>query len=256
MADDNDDANDIGLDEAIEVLQQQDPSDVADALDSRAHSVYQEIYDDGHEAGLGEINRKYEKLESERDELKSKLESRDEELEQLREESPDTDELYSQWEEQELQPVQEELQDLRSRVRQSSRKDAKRTVVDHLESELGDEFLAETVVERHADRISVDDNGEVEFKRPNGTPYATRSDQDPAELFAKDVVEQVPERYRTQNEQGGPRSTDGTNGEGSPAETSGMTRADLSDPAKAAKFRQEFDSREEFEEAVQQLPES
>lgn len=255
MADD--DEQTTGLDEAIETLQEHDPDAVADALDSRAHSIYQTIYDDGHEAGLGEINRKYDKAQDRIGELESKLDSRSEEIENLREESPDTDELYSQWEEQELQPVQEELQDLRSRVRESSRKDAKRSVVDHIEDEVGDEFLAETVVERHADRISVDDNGETEFLRPNGTPYATRSDQDPAKLFAKDVVEQIPERYRTQNEQGGPRSTDGTDGQpsGNPS-NNGMTRADLADPQKAAKFRQEFDSPEAFEEAVQQLPES
>ena len=254
MSDDEPESDTVStLDEAIDVLSQHDAAEVADRL---PQPVYQEAYDDGHEAGLGEINRKYDKAQSEVEDLREQVEAKEQELQQLREESPDTDELYSQWEEQELQPVREELDSLRSRVKESSRKEAKREVIDRVADEIGDEFLAETVVERHRERINVTDNGEVEFLREGGNPYATRSDQNPADLFARDVVEQIPEPYRNQNQQGGPRSTEGTTENGQATSHNGTTRSELaSSPSKMADFRRQFDSSEKFQEAYESLPE-
>lgn len=252
---DDDSANDVSdLDQAIEALQQHDAEEVADALDSKAHSVYQTIHDDGRQNGKNEIKRKKEDAEQRAEELESKLQAKQEEVEQLREEQPDTDQLYEQWKEQELQPVKEELGSLKNRVKESSRKEAQRSVRKHVADEVGDEELADAFLAKHRDRIKVNGQGEVDFLRPNGQPYATRSDQDPAELFAQDVVEQIPERYRTQNEQGGPRSTEKTATNGH-SQGDGLTRKDLAnDPMKMAEFRKQYDSEEEFSEALDSLP--
>lgn len=257
MADDDGDQT-TGLDEKIEALQDHDPEEVADALDNGYHPVWQTIFDGGRDNGKKEIGRKHKNAQDRIETLETKVEQKENELETLREEQPDLDEAYDQWEENELQPVKEKLSGLQERVRSQAKKEARQRVQSHVEQEVGDDFLADTVTAKHRDRIKVNEDGEAQFMRPDGNnPYATRSDQDPAKLMAQDIVEQIPEPYRNQNEQGGPRSTDGTNGEASSAEASGLTRAEIfTDTTKAAEFRSKFDSQEEFEEAVQQLPEN
>lgn len=248
----------MSLDEAIDTIKGHDPEEVASALDSQVHRVWQEIHDDGRKAGRSEVERKFDNATSKVEDLESQLEQKEQELEALREEQPDLEDAYEKWKKNELSPVQEQLSSLRDRVRTQTRKEAEQRVKSFIEQEVGDEFLADTVVHKFNDNIEVTEDGDVKFMRPGvGMPYESGSGEDPAKLMAQDIVEEIPESYRNKSEQGGPRSTEGTTGRNGASSTSGKTRQEIaSSPSEMAQFRKNFDTAEEFEEAWSQLPES
>ena len=176
----------------------------AEALQSEAQSAYQTIYDDGHQDGLGQATGERDRLKEQKDELGEKLSAREEELQQLREETPDAEDLRRQWEKNELQPLKDELDSLRSRTRELNQERALSQVEKRIRDEVANEWVAEKLVDDARDRVDVSGE-EPTFLRPDGqTPYATAGDQDPADAFADDLLSEVPEDLQapTRNESG------------------------------------------------------
>jgi chromosome segregation ATPase len=169
---------------------------VAEALKAEAQSVYQVAYDNGHQDGLGEAEGKAGRFKEQRDELEEKLNAREEELQQLREETPDAEELRRQWEESELQPLKEKLEQKDSRLRSLNEERALSKIQQRIQGEVASEWVAEKLVDDARDRV--DTSGEEPtYLRPDGqTPYATASDQDPADAFAEDLLSEVPSDLR------------------------------------------------------------
>lgn len=176
--------------------------ELANALQEEAQSVYQVAYDDGHTDGLGEAEGKASRFKEQRDELEEKVEAYEQELEELREETPDAEELRRQWEENELQPVKEDLEQARSRLGELNEERALSNVEKRIRDEVKNEWVAERLVENARDRVDTSGD-EPTYLRPDGqTPYATAGDQDPADAFADDLLSEVPDDLRASRNDG------------------------------------------------------
>jgi len=204
--------------EALDTLRESFDSEeaAAEALQQHAQPIYQKAYDNGHQDGLGEAEGKASRFKEQRDELEEQVGALNEELESLREEKPDAEELRRQWEENELQPLKEELENKQSRLQDLNEDRALSAVEKRIRDEVANEWVAERLVQNARDRVDTSGD-EPTYLRPDGqTPYATAGDQDPADAFADDLLSEVPDDLRAS------RSDGSDFGNGDPG--SGVTR--------------------------------
>jgi hypothetical protein len=190
--------------DALDTLRESFDSEAAaaEALQEHAQPIYQAAYDDGHQDGLGEAEGKADRFREQRDELKEQIAAYKEELEELREETPDAEELRRQWEENELQPLKEELEQKQSRLSELTQDRALSKVEERIRDEVKNEWVAEKLVRDAQDRVDTSGD-EPKFLRPDGqTPYATAGDQDPADAFADDLLSEVPDDLRASRNDG------------------------------------------------------
>jgi len=202
--------------EALNTLRESFDSEetAAEALQEHAQPVFQVAYDRGHDKGMGKLNGERDRLREQKGELEDKLEAREEELQQLREETPDAESLREQWEENELQPLKEKLEQKDSRLRSLNEERALSKIQQRIQGEVASEWVAEKLVDEARDRV--DTSGEEPtYLRPDGqTPYATASDQDPADAFAEDLLSEVPSDLRDTARNDGSDFGNGNPGDG------------------------------------------
>ena len=226
------------------------PDAFASALQEQSQRHYQAVYDQGHKAGFGEVNRKLEQAQAKLEEREQSLESTQSELEQLREETPDAESLRQQWEERELQPLKEQAQTYKERYTQARRNEALQRVKDHLSDEVADPWVAEKLASEAQQRVDVSDDG-VRYLRPDGqAPYAASDSQDAAKLMADDLLSEVPEPLRAnkRNANGSRYKGNANTGVGS------KPKSEYSRSEKAEFFAEKRAAGEDPGEAWSQLP--
>ena len=236
------------------------PEAFADALQSQAQPYFQEPFNRGHSTATGDKSETINELQSQVADLQGKLEQKDDQIQTLQEEKPDVDEAVQSVRENELQPVREELESLKSELSQSARRDAKRRVQERLADQLGDDFLAESIVNSRLsdDHIQVTDEFSARFLQDpeRGVPLDA-GENDPADIMADRLLEEVPDKYKATKEQGGKRSTQPSlNQNGQQPSSGGFTKAQLrDDPSAMGKFFEQFEGdQEEAVQAFQNLP--
>ena len=222
----------------------------AEALQSEAQPLYQSIYDEGHQDGLGEATGKADRFREQKEELEQKLEVKEEEIEQLREETPDAEELRRQWEENELQPLEEKLEQKQSRLSELNESRALDRIEQRIRDQVANEWVAEKLVQDAKDRV--DTSGEdPTYLRPDGqTPYAVSGDQDPADAFAEDLLSEVPDDLQAQRNDGS-GFENGQPGQG----VKRKAKADISREERAEMYEQWRQNGKDPNEEWEKLPE-
>lgn len=227
-----------------------DPSDFADALKSEAHSYFQEPFNRGHSTAAGQKSETIDELEEEVASLKSDLQQREEQIQTLKEEDSDVEAAVESFRESEYEPLKEQHEQLRSRLQTKAKQEGIQQVQKRVAEELGDDFLAESIVSAKLDgHIDVSEDFEPRFLQDpeNGVPVQA---DDPAEALANNLLEQVPDKYKPNQEQGGQRS-DSTGQSLQQSGTQGMTKESVD----LGEFASQYDGTpQEAAEAYQQLP--
>lgn len=228
-----------------------DPSDFADALKSEAHSYFQEPFNRGHSTAAGQKSEDIDELQEQVASLQSELQQKEDQIQTLKDEDSDVEAAVESFRESEYDPLKEEHQQLKSRLAEKAKQEGRQKVQSRLADELGDEFLAESLVNAHLDgHIGVSDDFEPQFLQDpdNGVPVQA---DDPADALATDLLEQVPDKYKPSQEQGGQRADSSRSMQG--ATSQGMTKADTD----LGEFASQYDGTpEEAAQAYQQLPDS
>jgi len=209
-----------------------DPDAFTKALHSSKPSLYQSVYDEGHQAGLGKVNGERDRYKDKAESLEARVDTLESELEAAREEQPDLESLRQTWEEEELRPLKEKAEELNKRLTSTREDSVLQSVEKRIRDKVANEWVAERLTREARDRIDVSGESPT-FYRPDGqTPYAAAEGQDARDLFAEDLLGSIPDDLRA------PSKAQGTgfqNGQGGSAK--GVTKATLnSDKAKKAAF--------------------
>jgi len=239
--------------DALEQVQNSfdDPEVFADALKSEAHSYFQEPFNRGHSTAAGQKSEDIDELQEQVASLKSDLEQKDDQIQTLKDEDSDVEAAVQSFRESEYEPLKEQHQQLKNRLADKARQDGRQQVQSRLADKLEDDFLAESLVNAHLDgHVDVGDDFEPQFMQDPDAGVPVQA-EDPAEALANKLLEQVPDKYKSNAEQGGQRSDSSTTTMRRESSAQGMTKANTD----LGEFATQFDGTpDEAAEAYKNLP--
>lgn len=236
-----------------------DAESFADALNDEAQSFHQEIFNRGHSTATSQKKDDIQDLQGKVADLEEQVSTKEEQIEQLKEDQPDIDEAIESVREEEVRPLKEKHQQLKERLTTQAKREGRQAVKQRLMDQGLDEWTADAALERHLNgHVDVGDDFEPRFLQDpqNEVPVSADDEEAPA-VLADRILDAVPDKYKPDTEQGGPRSTSGKNrsGENGTVETDGLTKSEvLSSDQKTAEFFGQFDNADDAQEALNQLP--
>ena len=162
---------------ALETLKGADPKELAEAMQSGAHTHYQAIYQKGFSTAHNESKTKLEEKDAEIERVKAEATAKDTELTKLREKTPDVDAVRQEYEakltakEEEKKKAIEEAEQRVSEVH-GSRFDAELSAA-LVTAGVEPDYAKEVLVPKYRNRRKVEKDGTVKFYDDDGsTPLA------------------------------------------------------------------------------------
>lgn len=198
------------MDELIQALQTYETEGseanrdaVLSALQSKAHGVYQAVFDKGHRNATARLNDQKEALEGQVARLTSELETAQTRLEEATSNQPDVSAIHQQYKD-EIKGLKEEHKDALDNLRAANVAEKREGAKARLKALLAsDDFgvdsdYADLQVERAADRIRVTDEGGIEILQAGkDIPYSPGEGQDALSLLATEIRNGTPEKFVT-----------------------------------------------------------
>lgn len=196
------------MDEALDALQEQDPQEVASALESKAPDVYKQIRNPAFKQGKREVQSELESAQDKIASLRKEKQSIEEKAEQNT--PPEVEEVQQKYEKkidslnQQIDDLQTEKQEAVESWKQKTREERGRSFQDKVFSELTSrgvdpdyaEFKAQQATAGERVQFAGDDGLDIEvYEADPDVPLNVPDDASKHEAFADTLVEEVPDKF-------------------------------------------------------------